>query len=124
MIDICVKNVHHVRELKESLLSLTTATKKHGCTFVQAPEISYLQVPSGDKIPFKEDGRGLEEMIVFLSAPSERATALAVRKRKPYPNLSKPEKDMVNINELHERTGHCALEDLKGLAEDFEVELE
>ena len=49
MIDICVKNVYHVSELKESLLSLTTATKKHGCTFVQAPEISYLQLPSGTK---------------------------------------------------------------------------
>jgi hypothetical protein len=61
-------------------------------------------------------------MIVYLSAPSERATALAVRKRKPDPNWSKPEKDKVNINDLHERTGHCALEDLKDLAENFEVE--
>ena len=122
--DVCVNNVYHVKELKETLLSLTTATKKHGYTFVQSPTATYLETPSGDKLPLVDDGRELEEMVVYLKPPEKTETAFAVRKRMPDPNWGKPEKDKVDINDLHERTGHCAIEDLKGLAEDFEIELE
>ena len=38
--DVCIKQVYHVKELRETTLSLTTATKKNGCTFVQAPKVS------------------------------------------------------------------------------------
>jgi len=63
MIDVCVKTVYHVKELRETLLSINTATKKNGCTYVQSPDQTYIQVPKGDKLPFVDDERGLEELV-------------------------------------------------------------
>jgi hypothetical protein len=94
---------------------------------VQSPDQTYIQVPKGDKLPFVDDERGLEELVLYLTKQETTAdteTAFAVRKRMPDPDWIKPEKDKVNINDLHERTGHCTIEDLKSLAEDLEIELE
>jgi hypothetical protein len=60
--DIVFKKVYHVPTLSETLLSLRTCTKKNGCTFVQSPERSYLELPDGDQLDFHDDGRGLEEL--------------------------------------------------------------
>ena len=123
MVDLCVRNFYHVPELTETLLSLRSATKKNGCTYVQTPKESYIQLPDdGDRFEFLDDGRGLEELKLYLDPLPEGASLIREKEADPWWDVAVPDK--VNINDFHARTGHCCEEDLRILAEDFNIDLE
>ena len=99
MVDLCVRNFYHLPELTETLLSLRKATKKNGCTYVQTPKESYIQLPDGgDRFEFLDDGRGLEELTLYLDPLPEGA--FLVRKNEAVPCWDVAIPDMVNINDF------------------------
>ena len=123
--EMTVRDVQHIPELTETLLSLRTCTKKKGCTFVQNPTVSYIELPDGDQFAFQDDGRGLEHLVMTLDRTTEESNdkAFTIKKKKADPGWLKPIVDAVDINDLHTRTGHCCKEDLEILAEDFGIVL-